>query len=161
MVRTADPGAGSIDLDIHDDITDETTALADDDRFALSDESETDDPTQYAQFSTIVDAILKGGQSIVPITAANVAQYGNAITISPTVAVTAYGNGQLLTCSAQRRATQVMSHLPCPHLPHDQLRKSNGAHFASGELPDDRYVLAVFSTDTNRFVAVNYPAPRD
>lgn len=44
-------------FDIHDDLTEELTSLADDDRIAVSDESDAGDPMKYTQISTIRDRI--------------------------------------------------------------------------------------------------------
>ena len=58
-VRTAigaGTGGGSA-FDLHDDVTTEVNSLADDDRFVVSDESETGDPNRYATLSTLKTAV--------------------------------------------------------------------------------------------------------
>ena len=46
-------GVGTYSFDLHDEVDVELTALADDDRFMVSDESEAGDPNRFAEASTV------------------------------------------------------------------------------------------------------------
>ena len=147
--------------DIHEDYTTELTELAAADRFIGSDESDTDDPTKWLAFSTLVSAILKGGLPIVPVAAANVTHTADAIVIEPTTPLTAYANGVAFFFRSKAANTGNVT-LAVSALATRQLRNQQNSQFAAGELRSGAYVLAVYYAINSRFVAANIvPRPSE
>ena len=91
---------------------------------------------------------------LVSFTAEQVTHTTDDIVLSPHTDITAYPHGYLIYFRSKRANDGNMS-IEVSSLSAITFRKTDGSHFGAGELPSNRYVLAVYDSDAARFVALN------
>ena len=91
---------------------------------------------------------------LVALTSSQVTHTTDDIVLTPHTDLTEYPHGYLAYFRSKRANDGNVS-IAVSLLSAVTLRKTDGTHFAAGELPANRYVLAVYDSDADRFVALN------
>ena len=91
---------------------------------------------------------------LVAFTAEQVTHTTDDIVLSPHTDIDEYPHGYLAYFRSKRANDGNVS-IEVSSLSAITFRKTDGTHFGAGELPANRYVLAVYDSDADRFVALN------